>query len=296
MNRKQEEAAENQLAVQAVDKMKAEIARMRADEIHSHWQDWAVRYGADLRATTIASSIKRLEIAALHRAIARTVQPSHGGSLLEVGCGNAQNLVALAKIFSDRPCQWTGIDYVAEMIDAARKNVEAAEVSDRVQLFVGDVLALERIADLKQEYDVVFTDRLVINLDTIEKQLNAINALAGRVSKDGALIMIENSRQTKDAQNDLREALGLPRRKDADFNLFFDDRVILPHLKSSFGTVEVEDFGGLHDIILYALLPHAMRSEFHYDHPIMQSVAELCSRIPIDCGPFGQNRLYYCRR
>ena len=44
------------------------------------------------------------------------------------------------------------------------------------------------------------------------------------------------------------------------------DRVILLHLKSSFGTVEVEDFGGLHDIILYALLPHAMQSEFHYDH------------------------------
>src|SRR5262245_25201027 len=140
MNKEQEKEAEDRLAAQAFDKMKAEIARMSADEIHSHWQDWAVRYGADLRATTIASSIKRLEIAALHRAIGRIALPSRGASLLEVGCGNAQNLVALAKIFSDASYRWIGIDYVAEMIDAARKNVEAARVSDRVQLFVGDVL------------------------------------------------------------------------------------------------------------------------------------------------------------
>ncbi len=126
--------------------------------------------------------------------------------------------------------------------------------------------------------------------------MRALRILANRVKEGGALILIENSRQTKDRQNDLREAVGLPRRSDAPFNLFFDDDVILPHLRTLFDLVEVEDFGGLHDILLYVLLPHAMGSEFHYDNPLMQSVADLCSRVPIDCGPFGQNRLYYCRR
>jgi hypothetical protein len=72
--------------------------------------------------------------------------------------------------------------------------------------------------------------------------------------------------------------------------------VIIPHLRSQFATVEIEDFGSLHDILLYVLLPHAMKSESQYDHPLMQSVADLCGQIPLNCGPFGQNRLYYCRR
>jgi ubiquinone/menaquinone biosynthesis C-methylase UbiE len=297
IGREQDALSAQYVRGQAITTSSSKTSQMHASDIHAHWQDWAVRYGTDLRATTIASSIKRLEIAALHRAIERAVLPRSGASILEIGCGNGQNLVALAKIFADQSYDWVGIDYVPEMIEAANRNVDDAGLSDRVRLLVGDVLALDRLTGVDdRQYDVVFTDRLIINLDTIDKQISAIDGLSRHVRKGGALIMIENSHQTKDAQNDLREALGLPRRRDADFNLFLDDQVIVPHLRSVFGSVEIEDFGSLHDIVLYALLPHAMGSEFHYEHPIMKSIADLCSRIPIPCGSYGQNRLYFCRR
>ena len=269
---------------------------MKPDDVYAHWQNWAVQYGTDLRATTLASSIKRLEVHALHRAIERALPPSSPASILEVGCGNGQNIVALAKIFQERAFDWTGIDYVPEMVDAARKNAHAAGLSRGVRFQVGDVFELDATDSIAPQYQIVFTDRLLINADTVERQKCAIDILARRVDAGGALILIENSRQTKDAQNDLREAVGLARRADAPFNLFLDDDVILPHLRALFGVVDVQDFGGLHDILLYVLLPHAMGDEFHYDHPLMQSVADLCSRVPIDCGPFGQNRLYYCER
>jgi SAM-dependent methyltransferase len=268
---------------------------MKPDDIFSHWQNWAVRYGTDLRATTLASSIKRLEIAALRRAIERALVPGSSASLLEVGCGNGQNIVALAKIFAGHAFGWTGVDYVAEMVDAARKNAEDAGVSHVARFVVGDILDLDAMPGLDAKYPVVFTTRVLINLDTIDKQKRAIDLLARRVTKGGTLIMIENCRQTKDRQNDLREALGLTRRADAPFNLFLDDQLIIPHLRSHFATVEIEDFASLHDILLYVLLPHAMNSEFHYDHPLMQSVADLCSRVPVECGSFGQNRLYCCQ-
>src|SRR5262249_9017044 len=146
-----------------------------------------------------------------------------------------------------------------------------------------------------KQYWIDTTARLLINLDTIEKQKAGIDQLVRKVMKHGALLLIENSRQTKDAQNDLRDAMGLPRRKDADFNLFLDDRAIVPHLESRFGRVEVQDFGSLHDIILYALLPYAMGAEFQYEHPLMDAVAKLCTQIEIPAGGFGQNRLYLCR-
>jgi ubiquinone/menaquinone biosynthesis C-methylase UbiE len=269
---------------------------MEPKDIYAHWQDWAVRYGSELRATTLASSIKRLEIHALRRAIERAIPADSPAQILEVGCGNGQNIVALAKILHRQGLAWTGIDYVPEMVEAATKNAAEAAVGAEVRFLVGDVLQLDLSKNIEPGYQVVFTDRLLINLETIDKQTRAIGLLARRVAKGGSLVLIENSRQTKDRQNDLREAVGLSRRSDAPFNLFFNDEVTLPYLRTLFEHVEVEDFGGLHDILLYVLLPHAMKSEFHYDHPLVQSVAELCSRMPIDCGPFGQNRLYYCER
>lgn len=273
-----EAGAETQLRGAIFDKMDAEIAQKR---VKAHWIDWATKYGRDLRATTLASSIKQLEIDALRRAIERS-SPPHNAHVLEVGCGNGQNIAALAASFEGY--SWTGVDYIPEMISAAKENCPGKT------FLVGDVMDLPDIGP----YDVVFTDRMLINLGDVAIQKRAIDNLASLTQ--GSLILIENSRQTKDAQNDLREAIGLPRRKDAEFNLFLNDEVIIPHLKSLFSTVEVEDFGSLHDILLYVLLPATLGDVGHYDHPIMQAVADLCTKVSIPAGHFGQNRLYHCRR
>lgn len=294
MDPKAEAQAEGELSGRLADKADTEMAQMRTVGIKAHWTDWAVKYGTALRATTLASSIKQLEVDALRRVIERVLLPRSLGSILEVGCGNGQNIVALCKIFDSSKFTFTGVDYVPEMIAAARQN--AADIGvPALRFLVGEVLDLDSVAGLEPFYDVVFTDRLLINLDTTETQKRAIDNLAARVRKHGSLILIENSRQTKDAQNDLREAVGLPRRPDAPFNLFFNDDEIVPHLKSRFATVEIEDFGSLHDILLYVLLPATLGDTGHYDHPIMRAVADLCSKVNIPAGAFGQNRLYHCR-
>ena len=64
---------------------------------------------------------------------------------------------------------------------------------------------------LLPEYDVVFTDRCVINLMTPEEQLRALDQLTTKVHVGGALVVLENTRKAFEAQNDLREAVGLPR-------------------------------------------------------------------------------------
>lgn len=269
---------ETQVSGTIFDKTDVEIVRKR---VKAHWTDWAIKYGRDLRATTHASSIKRLEVHALQRAIERSLPP-HSAHVLEVGCGNGQNIAALAALFEDY--SWTGVDYIPEMISAAKETCPGAT------FHVADVMDLPDIGP----YDVVFTDRMLINLGSVAMQKQAIDNLASLTQ--GSLILIENSRQTKDAQNDLREAIGLPRRRDAEFNLFLDDEVVIPHLKSLFSTVEVEDFGSLHDILLYVLLPATLGDVGHYDNPIMQTVTDLCTKVSIPAGHFGQNRLYHCRR
>ena len=278
MNDKDETEVERQLSGTISDEMDAKIAQKR---VKDHWTDWATKYGRDLRATTLASSIKRLEVHALRRAIERSSIP-HNARVLEVGCGNGRNIAALAASFESY--SWTGVDYIPEMISAAKETCPGAT------FHVADVMDLPDIGS----YDVVFTDRMLINLGSVAMQKRAIAKLAALTQ--GSLILIENSRQTKDAQNNLREVVGLPRRMDAEFNLFLNDEEIIPHLKSLFSTVEVEDFGSLHDILLYVLLPATLGDAGHYDHPIMQAVADLCTKVSIPAGHFGQNRLYHCSR
>ena len=86
---------------------------MDLDNIKRHWVEWA-KAGVDLRATTKTGTIKSLEIAALVRAIRRSGMDSRQCTVLEAGCGNGQNCVALAREFAT--FNFVGFDYVDTMI------------------------------------------------------------------------------------------------------------------------------------------------------------------------------------
>jgi len=277
------------------------------DANRAHWEDWARRFGPALRATTKAGTAKRLEIDALARAIDRH-RDRHGDryrdrerpprGLLEVGCGNGYNVLALARAFPE--LRLTGIDYAATMVEMARRNVAEAGLGDRIRIEPGDVLDLAAVEGLEDTYDVVVSDRCLINLDTLEHQKRAITALAGRLAPGGLLLLVENSARTHAAQNALRERLGLPRREPAEFNLFLDEDAIRPHLERHLDLLEVEDFISLHDLVLYVLVPATNGGSVDYDHPLVEAATALSLALGPEeraqLGAFGQNRLFVARR
>jgi len=282
------------------DKVARETAEARAalppDEIRAHWQDWARQYGTSLRATTKRPTAKRMEVDALARAFRRLGAEERSLSVLEVGCGNGLNCVELAGLFPQ--ARFTGVDYVPEMVEAARDNAEAAGVPGAVRFLEGDVLALESLPTLDERYDVVFTVRCLINLDTADKQISAIDRLHAKTGARGHLILVENCLQTYERQNDCREILGLHRRTPERFNLFLDERVILPHLRGLFREVGTEDFISFHDLVLYVLTPLLCGGRVDHDHPLVAAATRLNIAIseshPGAFGAFGQNRLYHC--
>ena len=270
---------------------------MDSARIKAHWRNWANRYKENLRATTKASTLKLLEIDALSRTIGALHLAEHTAvKALEAGCGNGWNCVELARAFPT--FRFTGFDYVEEMIDCARLNARTGEVEERVSFEVGNVLELDAARIPERGYDLVFTDRCLINLVSTEEQKQAIAVLAGRLTAGGVLLMIENSLTTYERQNDCREALGLPRRQPEAFNRFFDEDEIVPCLEALFAVVRVEDFISLHDLMLYVLLPAANGGEIDYEHPLVHLAAKLSREMPTvsSLGGFGQNRLYICDR
>jgi SAM-dependent methyltransferase len=272
---------------------------MNLEEIRAHWADWSRSWGTDLRATTKGEAAKRLEIDALARRFAQLLGADPQGTVLEVGCGNGINCVNLAARFPG--LRFHGIDIVEGMVESARLNAGKCGVGDRVTFSVGDALEPANTAGVESGYDLVFTDRCIINLNTTALQIQATGAMARLLRPGGHLVMIENSAETHARQNDLREMLGLERRRVAEFNLFFDEaaiRAALPGLELEL--VDVEDFGSLHDLVLYVLLPATNGGEIDYTNPLVAKAAELNAKIsaafPGSLGAFGQNRMYVCRR
>jgi ubiquinone/menaquinone biosynthesis C-methylase UbiE len=268
------------------------------NSIREHWQGWAKQYGASLRATTKTASAKTMELDALSRALSNIekVAGSHL-NILEVGCGNGQNCLNLL----DRHprASFTGIDFIEEMIAAANAVKRERGIPDEGVVFqVGNVLELSLPY---ASFDVVFTDRCLINLNTDSLQQEAIASLVELLKPGGHLLMIENSQQTYDAQNQARELVGLPKRTPAEFNHFLNEATILPFLPSvGLAVLNIEDFISLHDIVLYILIPMVNGGKVDYGHPLVSAATSLnlalSTLTPSGVGAFGQNRLYICRK
>jgi len=272
---------------------------MDENDIFHHWLSWATEFGTELRATTKTWTAKAIEVDAFARRILELSGNQHTGTALEIGCGNGVNCIELAGRFSNM--LFDGIDYVPEMVNSARKNSAVNRLSDRLRFFQGDALSIKDHKDLRREYDFVFTDRCLINLNSADLQKRAIAELATLVRPGGYLLMIENSQQTYEMQNRCREIVGLQPRSPAAFNTFFDESEIVPHLEAvGLELEDVEDFISLHDIVLYVLVPAINGGEVDYNHPLVEAATRLniglATEHPGAFGAFGQNRMFVCRK
>ena len=267
----------------------------KSAKTRTYWEESARQHGLDVKATTRTPTAKRLEIAALTRVLASIKKDCGPLSILEAGCGNGQNCVALAKAFPDDT--FLGFDYIPEMVTAAIVMRDDSGISANAVSFTqADVTDLSKFSS---QFDVVLSVRCLINLSTIDEQLKALTGLAGLVKDRGHLLLIENSDRTYGNQNNLRIAGGLDPRSPANFNLFLNDEKTVSHIKALGFDVDARDFSSLHDLILYVLLPMSNGGSIDYQHPIVEAATSLSLHLgekSENFGAIGQNRLFVCRK
>lgn len=266
---------------------------MNLDEIKKHWTELAIQYQQDINATTKTVSIKKLEIMALYGAIKKSGLSR--GEVLEVGCGNGLNCFALAEQLPQ--LKFTGVDYVPEMIRTANevKKQNNSKFSDLL-FYEADILKLGENSNLKKEYDIVFTDRCVINLNSPELQQDGVNNLIKKVKNGGFMIILENVKESHRRQNECREAVGLPKRDVPPYNLFLSESDLMSWTSKEMALKETSDFGSLHDLLLYVLVPMTNGGTVDYGHPIVHAATDFLLKSSglksNSFGNFGQNRLY----
>jgi SAM-dependent methyltransferase len=270
---------------------------MELEEIKQHWDYLAKQHGLKLDSTTKSPTIKRLEINAIERAIFALTEHSEAKTVLEVGCGNGHNILGLAKTFPH--FKFLGLDYSPAMIMAARKLLQTNSAA-HIRFEVSDILRLINTGKL-EKFDIVFTDRLLINLKDWSLQKEALTKLASTLAENGLLIIIENFSHCYANQNRLREIVGLNPRRPDEYNNFINEEEFENFATGELGLSKIREdsFGSLHDLLLYILLPKLSQGQILYDHPIMEIVTQLLENLPDlqgnNFGNFGQNKLYAFR-
>lgn len=160
---------------------------------------WNERAALGAAAGTNDLTAKQLEMEALKAFI------KPGQSVLDAGCGNGTTALYLAEQI---PVKMHGMDFSPEMVAAANTELAKRELGEsQVSFSVGNV---KEAAALTERYDIVLTERVLINLANWEEQREAIRSLVGLLKPGGKYLMCENLRDGLENLNVLRERVGLP--------------------------------------------------------------------------------------
>lgn len=243
---------------------------------------WNSRAGLGQWAGTRDVTAKQLEMEVL------ASQACDGMRVLEVGCGNGITALEIARRHSVRI---TAIDFAEDMIAAAKKLAQGQQLKGSVEFSVGDV---RQMSGIGEKFDLVYTERVLINLPDWPAQRQALADITALVAPGGAYAMCENSQDGLDAINGLRVRVGLPVITPPWHNRYFRDaeltNVNLPGVKLEAVQHYSSTYYFLSRVVNAALAARENR-EPEYEAPVNQLALEL---PPV--GEFGQGRLWLWRK
>ncbi|TKD52128.1 class I SAM-dependent methyltransferase [Sphingomonas baiyangensis] len=121
----------------------------------------------------------------------RRLAPPPGGTVLEVGCGTARNLIVAARRWPET--RFYGFDISDAMLETARANVAKAGLSGRIVLARGDAAAF----DTQALFGVAAFDRVFLSytLSMIPDWRGAIEAAARALAPGGVLHIVDFGQQ-----------------------------------------------------------------------------------------------------
>ena len=117
----------------------------------------------------------------------RRLAPPPGGTVLEVGCGTARNLIVAAKRWPE--ARFHGFDISEAMLDTARKSVARAGLADRITLAQGDAGSF----DIAALFGLEKVDRIFMSytLSMIPPWQEAIERGAASLAPGGSLHIVD---------------------------------------------------------------------------------------------------------
>ena len=199
------------------------VKKTKTEEIREHYKKEARKFGDSKQSTMRDNNIRDMEIEQIIKYITVLNRGCNNPKVLEIGCGNGYTAEQIIK----------NLDINLECIDTCEDFIKTAKKRNiNVKFNRGDILNLTNYKD--NSFDIVFTERCLINLPSWNKQKQALNEIH-RVLKTGRFyLMIECFTDGLQNLNDARKSVGLDPIKQPFHNLFFDKGKFSKFMKGRF--------------------------------------------------------------
>lgn len=208
--------------------------------------------------------------------------------VLDIGCGDGVNTIA----YANKVQNIKGIDYSSEMIKRARHRIsDGRSINLDFQLL--SVLELEQ---LQEQFDIVLSQRCLINLGSFDQQEDVIRRVQTLVRPGGLYLMLEAVEEGREALNEIRIQMGLTPLPMPWHNKFFNESELHPLLEETFEIVKIQDFS------LYYLITRTLNEmlDISLGDSLSARMDESAQRIQASLPPnklsgIGPQRLYVLR-
>ena len=201
--------------------MKNKMVKTDTNKILEHYTNQAKLYKASPKSTMKDLFIRGLEVSKLTETL--TKLSNKNTKVLEVGCGNGYTISKLSKKLE---CNFVGIDSNQQMIQLASK-----------RRLKKNIFSKQSILEPKFRsgmFDIVFTQRCLINLISWKSQKTALNQIHRLLKKDGFLVLLEAFDDGLKELNQARHIIGLEKISPAWHNLYINKTKLHDFIQKKF--------------------------------------------------------------
>jgi len=237
------------------------------DKILEHWNQ---RANLEDRAGSDDVILKELEINAIAKHIL------DGMVVAEFGCGNGATAIKLATKFD---IELYCFDFSPSMIESARKHVKDAKLEDRIHFDVCDV---RNELVLQKKFDLVYSERMIINLPDWQAQARAIRYLLSHLKPEGKYLMCESSKVGLDNLNKLRKSAGLESILPPWHNVYIEDELVDSLVIQDVRLLYVESFSAT-----YYFLSRVVNAWLAAKEGVQPSYQAPVNQLAFQLPPFG---------
>jgi len=232
---------------------------MTENDIYIHWEKKSEDNITSGTIDLIADSLEQ-------KTILEEIQGNE--NILEIGCGDGRNSINIYKKHNNVLID--AFDFSSGMINLAKRNSKQEGIKN-INFFTFDINDLNMI---EKSYDLVISKRVLINLDSYEKQINAIENIAQLLNDNGVFLMCENSLNGLKNINQARMMLSLTEIKMPWHNKYFDESILEEDIEP-LTLIKKKHFSSLYYFlsrIVNAYNAKAEDTEPKYDSPINKIV------------------------